>query len=256
MTKANRFDSSRLYDRYRVSIAIRERLDGGVPKDPELIRAWVQSKTGHADDTTEAQIQAHQGDLEAATEEIAKGSYCGFKSDALGKYVETRQIKAMLRESSTLLGITKKKRGSKQIIQHGFEVRGYEGGTKVYLKHPQDDILEPSIYNEEKAIHVVTAQGPRSALKKTDYSGEGTRLTFEIWILGTLPQETRHIGEDTLVQMLTHAQENGFGANRSQSSGKFDVVDFEKIGTADTSHLKARKKEEGKEKTKKATKTS
>ena len=239
------FDSSTLYDQYAVTITIRERMDGGVPKDPEMIRGWVASRTGHEDDTTEAQIKAHLPDIEAATEAVAQSSWCGFKKDTRGYYVEARQVKAMLRESSTLLGITKKKRGSKQIVQHGFEVRGHGGGSKVYLKHPTDDMADPDIQNEERAIHVVTAQGPRSALKRTDYVEAGTRLTFQIWVLGTAPQETRHIGHDTLVQMLKHAQENGLGANRSQGSGKFDVTGFEVLHKAE---VKAPEKKEPKKK--------
>ena len=54
-------------------------------------------------------------------------------------------------------------------------------------------------------------------------------FSWVIWILKTEPQEKRHIGEMDLKTMLTHAQENGLGSNRSQGSGKFDVIEFQPL---------------------------
>ena len=223
----NIIDSSELYDKYTIAITIRERMDGGVPKDPKLIKQWVASKTGHDDEKTQKQIEEHMPDVEAATEEVAETMWCGFKRDAERDfiYIETRQIKAMLRECCVVLGITKKKRGSRQIIQHGFEVKGLEGGSKVPIEVKSEG-------SSEGAIHVMTPQGPRSALKRVDYVGPGSSLKFNLWVLKTTPQETRHIGKADILKMLALAQEDGLGANRSQGAGKFDVTSFEKLEDA------------------------
>lgn len=219
-------DSSALYNRYFVRIQVRERLDGGVPKDPELIAGWVAAKTGHDDEQTQKLVEEHMPDIETVTEEVAEGMWTGFKQDDLGYYIETRQVKALFRESATMLGITKKKRGSRQVLQHGFEVRGHDGGSKIYLKTDGDEDL--NIKREERAIHVMTPQGPRSAIKRCDYATNAA-LEWEVWILRTAKAETRHIGCAELELMLTHAQENGLGSNRSQGSGKFDVTRFDII---------------------------
>jgi hypothetical protein len=215
-------DSSELYNRFMIGIQVRERLDGGVPKDPELIKAWVVSKTGFDDEQTQKQIDAHKADLDAATEEQAEAMWCGFKKDDRGPYIETRQIKAMLRECAVVLGITKAKRGSRQIVQHGFEVRGHGGDSKVYID-------AKNVGTVEGAIHVMTPQGPRNALKRVDFVGPESTLEFEVWILKTAPQETRHLGEEDLKKLFQLAQEDGLGANRSQGSGKFDVVVFKTL---------------------------
>ena len=223
MTKYD-FNPSSLYDRYMVRIRIRERIDGGVPKDPKLIEAWVKASTGFDDEITKKQVEEHLSELEetvALTEAIeatAERMWRGFKRDENGPYVEARQVKALLRESATLLRVTVKKRGSKQVIQHGFEVKGPLVESRIYLEKGKEG-------TEERPIHVMTAQGPRSALTRTDFL-ERCEAQFEVWILKTAPQETRHIGEGDLVELLRHAQENGLGANRSQGSGKFDVIEF------------------------------
>jgi CRISPR/Cas system CSM-associated protein Csm3 (group 7 of RAMP superfamily) len=126
-----------------------------------------------------------------------------------------------MRECGSILGIFQKKRGSKQIYQHGMEIKGLENEFRIYINDCEDPL------REEKPIHVDTPQGKRNALKRTDHFIEGATLEFRIWILKTDPSETRHIGEKDTKLMLTLAQENGLGANRSQGSGKFEVIELE-----------------------------
>lgn len=222
-------DNTNLYDRYAVEITILERFDGGVPKDPKLIHSWVAAKTGYDDEQTKKLVEQHMPDIDATTEGIAEAMWTGFKIDEKGHYIETRQLKAMLRETAVVLGITKKKRGSRQIVQHGFEVRGFEGKSKVYIEADAS-----TIQNEERPIHVMTPQGPRTAIKRTDFFVEGAKLRFEIWVLATSASETRHLGQADIENMLRLAQNNGIGANRSQQSGKFEVTAFECLGKGAT----------------------
>lgn len=211
------FDATSLYDIYQVSIRMRERICGGVPKNPDLLRGWIAAKTEHNDSTTDEQEKAAREGLLEPTEEK---SWNGFLSDPThGLYVESRQVKALFKECATLLRITKEKIGSKQILQHGFEIKGPDHSQRVYL-----GTKTPTAYFEGP-IHVQTAQGPRTAIKRVDYVERPT-LNFEIWVLQTEPNEKRHLGEKEVRLMLTLGQENGLGADRSQGHGKFDVIEF------------------------------
>lgn len=212
-------DSRELYDCYQVVIRIRERLDGGIPKSPELIKGWVAAKTKFDDEITQKLAEEHLPDIEAVAEGKAEGMWTGFKAREGRPYIETRQVKAMFREAASMLRITVDKKGSKQILQHGFEVKGEDLGSRIFLEDHSE------IENEERAIHVMTPQGKRNALKRTDFVAAAT-LRFEIWALKTKPQEKRHVGEKEIRRMLAFSQENGLGANRSQGSGKFDVIEF------------------------------
>jgi len=225
-------DNNNLYERYEVEVEVLDRLDGGVPKNPEIIEKWVKARTKFDDDLTKKQIEDHVRDIKQEVEDTASGMWCGFKADDVGIYIDARQVKALLRECMTMLGISQDKRGSKQIYQHGLEVKGQGARDrhKIYLVTPaagQAHPEPPDLKNEETPIHVQTPQGPRSALKRVDYVPAGTRLTFEVWIMATHPQEKRHLGQRELEDMLTLAQEDGLGANRSQGCGKFEVMRFD-----------------------------
>jgi hypothetical protein len=127
-----------------------------------------------------------------------------------------------------MLRLTTDKRGSKQIFQHGFEIKSSPVDDRLYL-----GVTEPTGY-DEGPIHVDTARGPRSAIKRVDFVDRPT-VTFEVWVLSTASGETRHIGEKDLVKMLTFSQENGCGSDRSQGRGKFDVLAFSVVQRASRS---------------------
>lgn len=225
-----RFESSKLYDKYDVTIKIRERICGGVPRNKSLIEAWVKAGTGHDDATTKAQVEEITSEM---VDEVAESSWIGFIRDAkLGLVVETRCVKAMLRECFTVLRVFSQKRGSKDIYQHALEVKpvtvNEDGtftvtpGTRLPLGREKPD------GTDEKPIHVMTPQGPRTALKRVDYV-TGAVISFRLWVLETEPAEKRRITEDDVVRVLTLAQEDGLGADRSQQQGKFDVVHFKRV---------------------------
>lgn len=220
----NRFSPARLYNRFAIVIAVRDRVCGGMPKNKDLIRPWVESTLPKGEEKDPAMTEKLiQEDAELVVNAVEERVWNGFPEDAAkGLFIPCRQIKAMLKQSASLLGITKKQRGSKQILAEGLEVKAPDGSDRIYLDRMKPDGVE------EKAIHVMTAQGPRSALRKFDFV-EKPKLRFEVWVLKTAAQETRHVGEDQIVEILTHAQENGLGASRSQGEGKFDVVEFSEI---------------------------
>jgi CRISPR/Cas system CSM-associated protein Csm4 (group 5 of RAMP superfamily) len=213
-------DSRELYDIYRITLRTIEKLAGGVPKNPDLIRSWVEASTGHKDEKSE---QLTEAAVEQMIDEVSEKSWNGFFRDKeKGIYIEARCVKAMFKECASVLRITVQKIGSKQILQHGFEVKALDGGARLYLGKDQADGYD------ESPIHVVTPQGPRTAIKRVDYV-ENVELTFEVWVLTTAAQEKRHVGEEDLKRMLALGQENGLGADRSQGQGKFEVTAFEKL---------------------------
>lgn len=219
MSIAEGFDTSELYEVFNVSIKLRDQLHGGQPKNPDLLKGWIAATTEHNDEKTTAQEKEAREVLLEPTEEK---SWNGFPADERGMFVWTRQIKAMFKECASMRRIFIEKVGSKQILQHGFEIKGPDVDNRVYFgKKVADGCFEGP-------IHVQTAQGPRTAIKRVDYV-EKVTLNFAVWVLKTNVAEKRHVGEKEVRMMLVLAQENGLGANRSQGHGKFDVVEFAKI---------------------------
>lgn len=227
MTADNRFSARRLYDVYQVTIAFRDRLCGGKPANDELLADHIRRTTGHDDELTKRQIEDAQAKLpdldglQEIEEQKLEKSRTRFLSDEKGLYIDTYQVKAMFRQSASMLGIYKKRIGTKNMCAEGAEIKGPDHEARLYLGKKEPDGTEESV------VHAMTPKGPISGIKHVDYV-EKARLSFEIWVLKTESGEKRHIGEKDVVEILTFAQENGLGADRARGMGKFDVVEFKK----------------------------
>lgn len=214
-------EEKKMYRKYRVQLQIRDKILGGIPKNPELIQGWLKSK-GLEEKAIEEIAAKTEPAVAVAIEEETNKAWTGFKSDEDGVYIEGRQVKALLKEACSMLRIAVKKRGTKQVLQHGTFVKP----EKIYLNVDDGDdsiAFEKPTDHLEMVAHVVGPRGPRSTIKRHDYV-ERPFINIEIWVV-----DNEMIPMQAIKDMLTLGQEIGLGCSRSQDFGKFDLVSFEEI---------------------------
>jgi len=198
-----------MYKKFAVTMKFRDRLYGGIPRTEKLIDQYVEGKFGTENLDLAEKVKGEM-DLIEETERV----WSGFLTDENGLYLRDFHIKAMLKQCGQLLGIYTKKRGSKNIVKEGTFIKP----VKIYLGREKPD------GSEDICGHVMTMQGKRSILKRSDFVAQA-EVHFEIWSLDV----NKVAGED-FKQMLELGQEVGMGSNRFMESGKFDVTRFEEIG--------------------------
>lgn len=196
-----------LYQKYAVEIRIRDKLLGGKPKTEKLIEGWLKSRG--REQTLEKEVQ----EIDVVKEE--KKAWTGFKKDGKGLYLDSYQIKGMVKEVVKVLKLAGKHRGLAGLIQSGFFVYP----ARIYLGKEK-----PDGFIEETAV-VMGPRGPRSIIKRHDYV-EKVGLSFEIRFFNT-----GILTEKILKLILKAGEEVGLGTNRHQGGefGKFDPVSFGKI---------------------------
>lgn len=222
-----------LFTRYRVTIQMRDRIVGGVPKRADVIEGWLRTNTG-IEQTEELRAMTRRTLLEigvdvpeeATFEQMveaskalaAERSTVGFKVDpTLGLYIETRQFKAMLKECTAILFTGEEKWGkTKKGPKNYLAERVFLEGDRIYLDRMVPDGVEMMIG------HVSGPQGPRSTLTYYEYV-RAPRLVVTILSLRD------SIELDHWQMILGLAQENGLGAVRSQGHGRFDVTDVARV---------------------------
>ena len=212
------------FDEFRVVLKVAT-IAGGVPKHKDLIGGWIDAT--NKEKSEEDRQKLKDATLEAlpdVTEEKAARSWVGFKSDEQGLYIEGRQLKSMMKESANIVKkiaptrvTTKTPKGigvtnfKSKMADHVFIVE-----DKVYLDRAKPD------EQIERPIHVITPQGPRSSLKRTDVCHDVT-LTFTLRRL----QDDTAFSIKALFAALKYSENIGIGADRSQGMGKFEVVSCE-----------------------------
>ena len=95
-------------------------------------------------------------------------------------------------------------------------VLGMPGRSKKFIPLYKGGEPQGSAESLERPIHVMTARGQRTALKKTDFVNEA-QLDMVLQVLND-----GVITEDILRIILEHAALNGLGTDRSQGNGMFD----------------------------------
>lgn len=239
-----------LWNYYRVTLQFREKLMGGVPKDPNIIEGWLRSKAGitNTEEVRQATMRTllelgydvrpdmtYEEMVEASKEVAGSKLTNGFKNDAiLGLYIEGRQIKAALKESVNIhfagerWGRTKK--GPKSYAAE----RVFVLEDRIALALPEPSGIELFVG------HVTGPQGARSTLTYFEYAYR-PRITFTLQEAkvvadkGSPPSLTRQQWATTWVSM----QEQGIGALRSQGHGRFDVEAFDEITYAEAPKMSA-----------------
>lgn len=233
--------ASRRSDMYvlrRVSLEFRDKLMGGIPKDPKVIEGWLRTKTMIDDEEELRQLalrtlqelgvpipeSATYDEIIATAEAMAlEKKTNGFKKDERGLYIEGRQIKAMLKENVNIVYAGARKGKTKKGAKNYAAERVHVVEDRVYLDRTEPDGVDTMIG------HVSGPQGPRATLTNVEYILRPT-ITFTIKEMVTEPNSDEpSLSDDEWANVWMSAEENGLGALRSQSHGRFDVVAWDVV---------------------------
>jgi hypothetical protein len=225
-------------DKYTVTLGFINHIHGGIPILPEDLteeeRAakyapWIAKQAAGVPKDLQGDTDAEGLAADLAADDTmplsddTETACNGFRRVKGVPAIETRQVKAMLRESMQRLGffLNNADGRMKQVIQHDLVVRALDNGD--FLTFGVDDITGI----EERPIHVMTAQGPRSSIAMNEYiDGEatGATITFMVKILRGGVAKEQTLNEERLRDCLEYAEEfSALGANRAQGFGRFIV---------------------------------
>lgn len=234
--------------RFSVELSILERLVGGIPASKDLIKIWTAANMPSVSEAERAKlVEKTVEELGQVTEDKAVGMTTMFKQDATGIYIEGRQVKAMFKENANILrdlllkGEAADKRKADKAAKADEAAKTDDArATKMKARftnlkskvaerlfveeshihfHRADQTLKAADGQEEKAIHVMTPQGERTALKRITFVEAPATLKFTIRFLAD-----GVVDAELVKYILEYAGWNGLGGERSQGNGRFSVV--------------------------------
>lgn len=207
-----------------VIINPRTRIVGGVPNDPNMIANWLKANMPNVTEDERAKLaQTTIEAVQPAVDEAAGKMWTTFKRDEKGLYIEGRQLKAAFKEAANILreALQKQEKAEKKSRFTGIRSKLAEHlfveDERIYLVRNGEPVKTPT-GTEERAINVITAQGPRTALKRVDFvAPEGLELRARVRYLDAGIVDADLVG--TLIEFMGW---NGLGADRSLGSGQFE----------------------------------
>lgn len=221
---------------YRVVIQVRDKLVGGIPSDPSVIRKWLEARLDIGDkalaELAERTLAERFADRQPNTRELAEEimkagdgpSVNGFKRNPVtGELVyEGRCMKAAIKEWANSAypgtewpGKDKVSKGFRKGLMSTLAERVFVDDALIPL-----GVKEPSEV-EERIKHVMTPQGPRSSISRVEVV-EQPQLEF------TLRVHDDFLPRDAWARIWERGEDIGVGADRGRSDGKFELVTFER----------------------------
>lgn len=229
------FSSTDLFTKYRCTIQVRGKLLGGIPKDPKVIETWLRSKGISQDEEVRQMLMrtlielgievtpdmTYEQMVEASGQVAALKQTNGFKQNGEGLIIESRQIKAAIKESVNILYPWADPDG-KAFRWHNKSARNYVAET-VFIDC--DNIPLGKSEPDGVELMLIHANGPKGPVNSLAYFEYVERPTLAFSVMATRDG----VKPEQWAEVWVHAQENGIGACRSQGFGRFDVVQWDKI---------------------------
>lgn len=204
-----------LFKVYQVKMEFTDRLYGGVPKHPDVIKDWLEARA--PSEAAFAKMVDPKG-LPELTEEVTASMtalaieenkvWSGFQANGNGLFIPGFHIKAHMKDNANIckaiLGTLALK---SKLADRVFVVE-----DKLPL-----GVMEPAGYWEHP-VHVMTMLGPRSALKRSDYVVKPV-LNCTLKVLND-----KLITEEILRAVFTLGSMKGFGAERGLGNGRYSYT--------------------------------
>ena len=222
-----------LYEQYAATLHFRNYLVGGIPRDPEMMERWIRSKAGITDDIEvehlliqtlrENGVDVHPGlsmdELREAAAAVAELKQNGFKRQHGVLVVESRQIKAGIKEAVNILFAGEKWGRTRKGPKHFVAERVFVEPWLIPILH-----ADGTPYTEPDAVqtrvgHVSGPGGPRAILNNEEVC-DRPMLRFTVRVLRD------SLAPDQWAELWTLLEANGLGATRSQGFGQFVVTEW------------------------------
>lgn len=214
-----------IWKRYAVELQVTNEFMAGIPKNPELIAAWLEARQpseaaiarrreNGEEITAVADLAKRVAEEVDPTDDAEEKAWLGFKKDSEGfLYIEGSNVKAHLKDCANVL----QKLLDFKALRAKLADRVYVENERVHLGAD-----EPTGYYEHP-VHVMTRQGPRSALKRNDYVMR-PKLAFVLRVL-----DDNVIKEGLLRDVFEYGGTHGIGAERGLGYGRYTLEALEEL---------------------------
>ncbi len=222
---------------YRVRLQVVDKMVGGVPSSPSVIKGWLKTRMELEDRALQELVDQTLGerfpDRQPSADELAEAimasdaadlSINGFKRMPSGELAyEGRCMKAAIKEwansaypGTDFPGKSNMAKGFRKGLMATLAERVFVPETLIGLGVAEPDGVE------ERIKHVKTPQGPRSSINRVEYVVKPV-LEFTVKVHDDfLPMEAWG-------RIWERGEDIGIGADRARSDGKFELLAFDEL---------------------------
>jgi len=208
--------------RYAVTLTTITEMLGSIPADPEVYKRFIAEKAKENKSYTAEEIAVRtEAELASLNREREEQGWSTFHKDENGIFQLDYVIRGHMKEACA--SVTGK--SEVPVFKSKIDRWAFIFPQVIYWQREGNPVLkEDSV--RERPIRVMTPQGPRTSLKRSDSLRVGVSISFEVHVL---PLGQRELNETRLREWFAYGKYQGFGEWRNASYGRFEVTKFEPI---------------------------
>ena len=196
----------------RVELKFSGRLCGSVPLSKEIIDDWLEARMPKNKPEDGKSLEEIKQEVLQSIENIEEKVTLGFQQNGAGLVIRGGTIKAHLKDCANQI---------KDVIKPGIKAFRSKIANKVYideyfihLKKNGSPLME--VDGEfDQPVHVMTAMGPRNALKKIRYL-QCPEIEFTMKVL-----TDKEVGEEVIEKIFEYGSIHGYGGERGMGEGRY-----------------------------------
>ena len=191
-------------DTYKLTLELTEPILGTVPKNKDVYRDFVAGKAADLGDEELAEELA-------TVEHVEESGWTGFHTDEDGPFLYDYVLKGFFKDACSMLRRVPGTK-SKALTAYRKIIDGliFPKPRKIHMALPDGEGLGVL----ERPLRAQTAQGERVALARSDTAPAGTRIAFDLLIVGSVDLAA-------LTEWLDYGAIRGLGQWRNAGYGTF-----------------------------------
>jgi hypothetical protein len=216
-----------MWRRFSVRFDFLTRVCGGVPADPDMVEAWLKARAPKVRPPQSKSIDQIAEEVFATLptepdEEEQQTLNCFQRVDGVLQF-GYRTIRGHIKElagtlSALYVGKIEKEKSFAVKVKNGVYYPPESIWIPLRRTATGAPVTEPD-GTYQKAVHIMTHQGPRSALKTIEYV-EGASMEFTLLVLNNT-QGKLVVSEMDLKTLFEYGGVHGFGPERGDGQGKY-----------------------------------
>lgn len=202
---------------YTVTIELVDDMLGSVPASKSLYGGYVAARTtkklkkeGYSDTEIESILKE---ELDYVHDDETQG-LTTFFADKKSPFLRPHQVKGFFKEAARRLKEHGNLKQLRDKVTAYLFVEDTTGGKRIRLPKPDGGKYDVA----ERPIRCQTPQGERTAIARSEFVEEGTKLSFNVVLLNGV------ISKELLKELLAYGKYQGLGQWRSGGLGQFKVV--------------------------------
>ncbi len=207
-----------MFKNYKVEMSFKERLCGSVPLSKELVKPWLEARMPKKKPEDGKSIEELEKEVNESNEEVIEKTTLGFQNFDGGLFVRGGTIKAHLKDCANQVKDILKIKALRSKIANKVYIEEYR--VPIFKNGKQAVTADGDF---QQPVHVMTALGPRNALKIIRYI-EAAHFSFTMKILED--SMTNEAGKkvktiDVVLSIFEYGRIHGYGGERGMGEGRY-----------------------------------